>query len=354
MAPSWAEVVRRGGVLPPAGTASNSYPPAAGHRPSPPFATLLNLYRRCKRERRWACLTLETVEGEEELNFCWRGISSSAAATVSSAPATRRRGRKRPPNERRREKERRRREQQAVRRREGAAAGAEAPGAAQLAAATPSAAVSTAATLGAAKSAAPSSVVAATAAAINAANPLVAAINVAAINSAGSPVAVTPTSAATAEKTVIAAIAEVARPERAATAALRERSKLAAGERRASARTLVLARRREGMEPVTPETLRFAEVELSSLDISLDLVDRDSVFSPIPGEGDEEVEPVVKPWPDPGELPKEWLVIPEGEQEKPACSEREQRELEADLERIADQLTATLSAACSRKKKIRK
>jgi hypothetical protein len=40
--------------------------------------------------------------------------------------------------------------------------------------------------------------------------------------------------------------------------------------------------------------------------------------------------------------------------EKPACSEKEQRELEADLERIADQLTATLSAACSRKKKRRK
>jgi hypothetical protein len=200
-------------------------------------------------------------------------------------------------------------------------------------------------------------VVAATAAAINAANPLVAAINVAAINSAGSPVAVTPTSATTAEKTVIAAIAEVARPKRAATAALRERSKLAAGERRASARTLVLDRRREGKEPVTPETLRFAEVELSSLDISLDLVDRDSVFSPIPGEGDAEVEPDVKPWPDPGGLPKEWLVIPEGEQEKRACSEREQREqkeLEADLERFADWLTATLSAACSRKKKRRK
>ncbi len=43
-----------------------------------------------------------------------------------------------------------------------------------------------------------------------------------------------------------------------------------------------------------------------------------------------------------------------GGQEKPACSEREQRELEADLERIADRLTATLSAACSRKKKRRK
>jgi hypothetical protein len=123
---------------------------------------------------------------------------------------------------------------------------------------------------------------------------------------------------------------------------------------------LVLARRREGSESGTPETLRLAEAELSSLDISLDLVDRDSVFSPIPDEGDVEVEPDleaepdVKAWPDSGELPKEWMVMPEGEPEKPACSEREQRELKADLERIADRLTATLSAACSRKKKRRK
>jgi hypothetical protein len=48
------------------------------------------------------------------------------------------------------------------------------------------------------------------------------------------------------------------------------------------------------------------------------------------------------------------MVMPEGEPEKPACSEREQRELEADLERLADRLTATLNAACSRKKKRRK
>ena len=135
MAPSWAEVVGRGGVLPPAGTSNSSLPPA-GHSPSPTFALLLNLYRKCKRERRWARLTLETLEGEEELHFCCRGISSSAAATESSAPATRRQGRKRPPKERSREKERRRREQQAERRREGAATGDAALGAAQLASAT--------------------------------------------------------------------------------------------------------------------------------------------------------------------------------------------------------------------------
>ena len=84
---------------------------------------------------------------------------------------------------------------------------------------------------------------------------------------------------------------------------------------------------------------------MSSLDISLDLVDRESFFSPIPGEGDMEVEPDSK---------ERMAMMPEGEPEKPACSEREQRELEADLERLADRLTATLSAACSRKKKRRK
>ncbi len=84
------------------------------------------------------------------------------------------------------------------------------------------------------------------------------------------------------------------------------------------------------------------------MDISLDLVDRDSVFSPFPGEGDVEVEPDleaepdVKAWPDPGELPKEWMGMQEGEPEKPACSEKEQRKQEADLERLADRLTATL------------
>ncbi len=48
------------------------------------------------------------------------------------------------------------------------------------------------------------------------------------------------------------------------------------------------------------------------------------------------------------------MVMPEGEPEKLASSEREQRELEADLESLVDRLTATLNAACSRKKKRRK
>jgi hypothetical protein len=103
MAPSWAEVVGRGGVLPPAGR-TNSSPPPAGHCPSPTLVHLLKLYRGCKMEGRWARLTLETFEGEEELSFCCRSSSTSAAATVSpsNVTGTRRRGRKRPPNEKRR------------------------------------------------------------------------------------------------------------------------------------------------------------------------------------------------------------------------------------------------------------
>jgi len=106
------------------------------------------------------------------------------------------------------------------------------------------------------------------------------------------PAAAALAAAAAAGETVIAATvaAAAARPEVAANANLRERSKLAAGKRRSSARTLVLARRREGSESGTPETLRYREAELSSLDISLDLVDRDSVFSLILGEMEAEPE----------------------------------------------------------------
>jgi hypothetical protein len=100
--------------------------------------------------------------------------------------------------------------------------------------------------------------------------------------------------------------------------------------------TLVLAKRKEKSKSGTPETLRFAEAKLSSLDIRLDLQDRDSVFSPIPSERDtdvlaepsgggeldveagpvkdvervdevepvEEMEPVMEARQDPGELPK--------------------------------------------------
>ncbi len=85
----------------------NSPPPApAEHHPSPPFAHLLNIYRRCVAEGRLACFTLETKYGEEELSFTCNG-RPAAAAPSPSAPSTQKRCRKRPPNQRRREKERR-------------------------------------------------------------------------------------------------------------------------------------------------------------------------------------------------------------------------------------------------------
>jgi hypothetical protein len=40
----------------------------------------------------------------------------------------------------------------------------------------------------------------------------------------------------------------------------------------------VLAKKREGDEVGTPETLRWSEMELPELDLSLDLGDRDYVF----------------------------------------------------------------------------
>ena len=96
-------------------------------------------------------------------------------------------------------------------------------------------------------------------------------------------------------------------------------------------------RRREGSQPGTPENLRCAEEEASNFDISLDLEDRESVFSPAPG--DTEMEPV------------EWVSAREPllVQKKVERTEQEKREIEADLEKLAERLAATLSAACSKK-----
>jgi hypothetical protein len=91
-------------------------------------------------------------------------------------------------------------------------------------------------------------------------------------------------------------------------------NKMAAGERRASARTSALAKRREG----TPEVLRLPEKESFELDISLDLDDRDIVFS----------------------SPVSSILI-----------EEKKKEADDELEKIADRLVATLNAACSKKKK---
>jgi|LakMenEpi03Aug12_release.lakeMendotaPanAssembly.Ray.scaffolds.fasta_scaffold655113_2 hypothetical protein len=66
--------------------------------------------------------------------------------------------------------------------------------------------------------------------------------------------------------------------------------KTAAGESRASAKTSVLARRRDSSVMGTAETLRCPEIEVSELDLSLDLGEKDSVFPPSPGEVQREKE----------------------------------------------------------------
>ena len=97
--------------------------------------------------------------------------------------------------------------------------------------------------------------------------------------------------------------------------------------------------RREGSQPGTPENLRCAEEEASNFDISLDLEDRESVFSPAPG--DTEMEPV------------EWVSAREPllVQKKVERTEQEKREIEADLEKLAERLVATFRAACSKNTK---
>jgi len=112
----------------------------------------------------------------------------------------------------------------------------------------------------------------------------------------------------------------------------------------------------------TPETLRFLELGSFDLDISLDLEDREVVFSP-PPEEDELTRTEVAPLSD--DKMKEMMSETDlGKKLEPATkpvppaplvlTEEEKREREADLERIADQLVATLNAACSKKKKKKK
>ncbi len=224
-----------------------------------------------------------------------------------------------------------------------AAPAAAAPAAAALAAAAPAAAAPAAAAPAAAAPASSAPAAAAPAAAAPpaaapAAAALAAASPTAAAHAASTPGAASHVAAAPEAVTPAAAL-----PALAATAALRARTKVAAGERRAIARTSALAKRREGSLLGTPETLRFPELESLELDISLDLEDREVVFSPPPEEMVSEIdlgknlEPATKP------VPPAPLVL----------TEEEKREREADLERIADQLVATLNAACSKKKKKR-
>ena len=110
--PTWAGVVK--GQPPP------SVPPSPS---TPPAARLLQLYKDCVARGTWARLCFETKGGEEELSFsCRVGASTSRTATK----AAKKQGAKRPANERRRERARRRRKAWEERRRwpaSGSAAG---------------------------------------------------------------------------------------------------------------------------------------------------------------------------------------------------------------------------------------
>ncbi len=113
-----------------------------------------------------------------------------------------------------------------------------------------------------------------------------AAVPAAAVPGAAMPAAAVPAAVPAA---AVPAAAVPAAAER-ATAALRQRRKTAAGERRASARTSVLAKRRDSSVIGTPETLRCPEMEVPELELSLDLGERDSVFLPSPGDVQREKE----------------------------------------------------------------
>jgi hypothetical protein len=213
------------------------------------------------------------------------------------------------------------------------------PPAGRAASAAPVAVVPTAA---AASTAAVTSVAAipVAAAPIEAAIPGAAVPNAAATPAAAIPGAAAPNVAATpAAATPVAATIAAAAPALAATAALRERTKMAVGERRARARTLSLAKRREGSVLGSPETLRMTEMEAAfDLEISLDLEDREIVLSSPPrDDGLMKLEPAMKP-----------------AAQSPALSEDQKRERDEELERIADRFVNTLNAACSKKKKKRR
>ncbi len=134
---------------------------------------------------------------------------------------------------------------------------------------------------------------------------------------------------------------------------------MAAGERRARARTLSLAKRREGSVLGSPETLRMTEMEAAfDLEISLDLEDREILLSPqprddglmmheegplfqkqrekkmTPGSDHKKLEPAMKP-----------------AAQSPVLSEEQKRERDEELERIADRFVNTMNAACSKRRR---
>ncbi len=104
----------------------------------------------------------------------------------------------------------------------------------------------------------------------------------------------------------------------------------------------MLANRRDVNEMGPPETLRGPEMEVPELELSLDLGERDFVFSTPPGEVE-----VAGQEAEPGSLVKE----KHKERVPNSLSDEERRERDLEMETIADRFVATLTAACSKKKK---
>jgi hypothetical protein len=87
------------------GVVNGQPPPAALPGPSPPAASVLQLYRDCMARGTWARLCFETKGGEEELSFLCR--VGGAATSTTAKGASKKQGH--PASERRREWARRRR-----------------------------------------------------------------------------------------------------------------------------------------------------------------------------------------------------------------------------------------------------
>ena len=270
--PSWAEMVRRGTTLPLGQPPSHTPPGPASRHPPPLSAHILQLCKDCVTRGIWAKLVFEKRGGGEEYSFFCSPQPGATAATTAAGRSHRQGRKKRPPNKRQRERARRRREAWIERRNCSspsnntaatatctAAAGEKIPAAA---ATTVSENLSAAAATTACTAAAEEKIPAATTTVAE--NLSAAKISAAAVGLAA---ATTATTAATSVNITVAAdvvIGTTTGVKAVATtaAALRERSKVWAGERRSSARASVFEQRRNSLVSASqesPEKLRGAE-----------------------------------------------------------------------------------------------
>ena len=240
--PSWAEMVRRGTTLPLGQPPSHTPPGPASRYPPPLSAHILQLYKDCVARGIWAKLVFETRGGGEEYCFFCSPQPGATAATTAARSSHRQGRKKRPPNKRRRERARRRREAWIERRN----------------CSSPSNNTAVSAATAACTAAAGEKIPAAdttVAENLSAAEISAAAVGLAAATTAATSVNITVAADVGIGTTGVKAVATTA-------AALRERSKVWAGERRSSARASVFEQRRNSLVSASqesPEKLRGAE-----------------------------------------------------------------------------------------------